>query len=84
MNKILGIVTSKSYFHRDSHGRFIIHFTIQVDCGIYIFGEIKAQFISPILLTFLPGEKIETYGELYPCCGYVLKVFSVSKLSIYS
>lgn len=84
MNKILGIVTSISYYHRDFNGNFLIDFTMQVDRSIYIFGEIKVQFISPILLTFIPGEKVETYGELYPFYGYVLKVFSVSKLSIYS
>lgn len=84
MNKILGIVTSKSYYHCNTHGRFLIEFPMQVDRKVYILGEIKVQFISNTLVTFLPGEKIEAYGELSLCFGLILKVFSVYKLPIYS
>lgn len=82
MDKIIGIVSTKSYFKYDKNG-IIIYFTIQVDCKTSIFGEINVQYRSNTIDFFYPGDKIKTFGKIRILFGSFIEVTSVTKLSIY-
>ena len=74
MNKISGIVLSKSYYYKTSNDNFVINFPFQVDRKVSIYGQVMVQISSPILLEFKPGKHLTVEGDVFYEKGCRLKV----------
>ncbi|QEN05784.1 hypothetical protein EW093_14100 [Thiospirochaeta perfilievii] len=81
MEKVKGIVSSKSFSVINCYGVYTVYFWMQVDRNKYIFGDVCIHYSTRKEIELKPGDIIETYGRIKTFNGPILKVKSIKFLS---